>query len=132
SEVSEVSRRPAASGRSPTAVHDDDFGRSSDLMVPYRSQPTRPSQVRAVATGGGPIPCAGGGSHQPENHAADEHGSIPATCFKCFRKLVIRSADHSTSSASRRSTAGSRVIATSVVTGVLRHAARRSRMRPGG
>src|SRR5439155_1621613 len=56
-------------------------------IVPCRSQPTRASQVRAAATGGGPTPAAGGSRH-PVNHAADEHGSIPVTCFKCFRKLV--------------------------------------------
>src|SRR6266550_3552181 len=48
------------------------------------------------------------------------HGDYPAmpapTPSPVLPSIIIRSADHSTSSASRRSTAGSRVIATSVVT----------------
>src|SRR5205823_5772322 len=66
----------------------DYFGRSSNRISPCRRQPTRASQVRAEATGGGPIPFATGGTRHPANHAADEHGSIPVTSLRCFRKFI--------------------------------------------
>src|SRR5207249_6223002 len=47
-----------------------------------------PKRGRAEATGGGPIPFATGGTRHPANHAADEHGSIPVTSLRCFRKFI--------------------------------------------
>ena len=81
-------RGPETCRPSPGPQLTDYFGCSSNRISPCRRQPTRASQVRAEATGGGPIPFATGGTRHPANHAADEHGSIPVTSLRCFRKFI--------------------------------------------
>ena len=64
------------------------FGRSRGWTNPCRRHPMRASQVRASATGRGPLPRTTGGVRHPANHGADEHGSIPFPTTRCFRKFM--------------------------------------------
>jgi len=71
-------RREEKTGELPRRIHAvtscDIPGRSSTLRNPCRLQPNASSQVRGATTGGD-SPGDGGGSLQPSNHAAEEHGS---------------------------------------------------------
>jgi hypothetical protein len=64
------------------------FGRSPGSISPWRLQPTRASQVRARATGRGPLASALGGARHPANHGAEEQRSISVPTPRCFLTFI--------------------------------------------
>ena len=61
-------------------------GASSKPMSPWRCHPTAASQVHGGETGGG-SDIEELALHQPVNHGAEEHGSIPPTPGRCLRQF---------------------------------------------